>query len=162
LWVWVKSYCNIDSTMSNGHTHFKGVGRKISRWVDNGKKTKPKNSTIKPLSTLSLTCTKMPSCRRPWLIYIENREMGPLLARITTMTEYVHRACRGQCTEGKHGNVSIDFVPVWPDLHWRVGVFLLRTRTGRGQNKPSINMSSAGRTLFWYRSCTVQQTSQVR
>jgi len=38
---------------------FKGVGRKISRGEGKTEKTSPKNSTIKPPSTLSVSCMKI-------------------------------------------------------------------------------------------------------
>jgi len=50
----------------------KGVGRKFSKGEGAMEKTRPKNSTIKPPSTLSVSCMKIqggygPPCRTPWV-----------------------------------------------------------------------------------------------
>jgi len=72
----------------------KGVSRKISREA-NGK-TRPKNSTIKPLSTLSVPCTKIQREPRPPLLPM------PVLLRDVGVEEL-----HGGPTVGLHPKICI-------------------------------------------------------
>jgi len=49
----------------NGDYEHKGVGRKISRGRGPTQKTRPKNSTIKPPSALSVSCMKIQGATAP-------------------------------------------------------------------------------------------------